>query len=77
MNKLKNFFFNINKRKLIIGSFFVILLLFTYCFFNYNKLVAVYNLEKDVEKKIEDMDLILGGNTVGIKLLATGVLGRT
>jgi stage IV sporulation protein B len=74
LKKLKKFFFNINKRKLIIGSFFVIVLLFTYCLFNYNKLVAVYNLEKDVEKKIEDMDLILGGNTVGIKLLATGVL---
>ena len=74
MNKLKEFFCNINKRKLIIGSFVIILLVFIYCFFNYNKLVAVYNLEKNVEKKVEDMEIILGGNTVGIKLLATGVL---
>ena len=74
MNKLKDFFCNINKRKLIIGCFVIIVLLFTYCFFNYNKLVAVYNLQKDVEEKVKDMEIILGGNTVGIKLLATGVL---
>lgn len=74
MKKLKKNFYNINKRKLIIGSFLIIVLVFIYCFFNYNKLVAVYNLEKDVEKKVEDMEIILGGNTVGIKLLATGVL---
>ena len=71
---MKKLFRNINKRKVIITGFLVNVLVFFYCFFNYNKLVAVYNLEKDVKTKVEDMDIVLGGETVGIKLLATGVL---
>lgn len=74
MEKLKVFFNNINKKKLIICSFLISLLVFLYCMLNYTKLVAVYNLEKNVEKKLEDMEICMGGETVGIKLLATGVL---
>ncbi len=78
MNKLSKIFINIknniNKRKLIVTAFIVSVLVFAYCILNYNKLVAVYNLQKDIEKKVESMDIVLGGNTVGIKLLATGVL---
>ena len=71
---MKKLFKSINKRKLIITGFFVIVLVFSYCVLNYNKLVAVYNLEKNVEQKLENMEIVLGGETVGIKLLATGVL---
>lgn len=72
LEKLNNFF--VNKKKYIIFGFVISILLFTYCFFNYNKLIAVYNLQKDIETKVEDMDIVLGGDAVGIKLLATGVL---
>lgn len=72
MKKLNDFF--INKKKIVICGFIVSILLFIYCFFNYNKLIAVYNLQKDVETKVENMEIVLGGDAVGIKLLATGVL---
>lgn len=72
MKKLNDFF--INKKKIVICGFIVSILLFIYCFFNYNKLIAVYNLQKDVETKVENMEIVLGGDVVGIKLLATGVL---
>ena len=72
LEKLNNFF--VNKKKYIIFGFVISILLFTYCFFNYNKLIAVYNLQKDIETKVENMDIVLGGDAVGIKLLATGVL---
>lgn len=64
----------ININKVILYSFIVIALIFIYCFLNYTKLVAVYNLQNTVKNKVENMDIVLGGNAVGIKLLATGVL---
>jgi spore germination protein KA len=63
-----------NKRKIIFCFFIVSFLLFFYCISNYNKLIAVYNLQKSVEEKVKDMDIVIGGEAVGIKLLATGVL---
>ena len=72
MKKLNDFF--INKKKIVICGFIISVLLFIYCFFNYNKLIAVYNLQKDIETKVENMEIVLGGDAVGIKLLATGVL---
>lgn len=72
LKKLNNFF--INKKKIVICGFIISVLLFIYCFFNYNKLIAVYNLQKDIETKVENMEIVLGGDAVGIKLLATGVL---
>lgn len=72
LNKINNFF--MHNRKYIICGFVISLLIFSYCFFNYNKLIAVYNLEKDIDKKLQNMDIVLGGEVVGIKLLATGVL---
>ena len=72
LKKLNDFF--INKKKIVICGFIISVLLFIYCFFNYNKLIAVYNLQKDIETKVENMEIVLGGDAVGIKLLATGVL---
>ena len=63
-----------NRRKIIFCFFIVSFLLFFYCISNYNKLIAVYNLQKSVEEKVKDMDIVIGGEAVGIKLLATGVL---
>ena len=72
LKKLNDFF--INKKKIVICGFIISVLLFIYCFFNYNKLIAVYSLQKDIETKVENMEIVLGGDAVGIKLLATGVL---
>lgn len=41
---------------------------------NYTKLRSVYSKQEDIENKIKDMKIYVGGETVGIKLLATGVL---
>lgn len=65
---------NIDRRKYIAGVFCIILLLFVYCITNYRELVLVYNTQKEVSKKLENMEILLGGEAVGIKLLATGVL---
>lgn len=71
LNKVKDK--NIYK-KIMLSSFVIVCLIFSYCILNYSKLVSVYNTEKNVEMNLEDMDIAIGGETVGIKLLATGVL---
>lgn len=71
LENFKNMFF---KKNIVISIFCISLLLFMYIFLNYNELVAVYNLEKDIKNQVEKMDIVLGGEAVGIKLLATGVL---
>lgn len=71
LNKLIN---NGIYKKVILSAFAVICLVFSYCVLNYSKLVSVYNTTKNVEMKLEDMDIAIGGEAVGIKLLATGVL---
>ena len=68
---LKN---NFNNKRVILSIFTIICLIFSYCILNYTKLVSVYNTQKNVEMKLEDMELVIGGEAVGIKLLATGVL---
>ncbi|MEG2348505.1 MAG: SpoIVB peptidase [Clostridia bacterium] len=61
-------------KKISLAIFCVFSLLVSYVVLNYSELVAVYNLEKKVSTKIDKMQVILGGDTVGIKLLTTGVL---
>lgn len=63
-----------DKSKIFISIFVIILLLAIYCALNYNSLIAVYNFEKDISDTYSDMEIVLGGEAVGIKLLATGVL---
>lgn len=79
---MQNFFYNLEQkikndkktRKYILVTFCIILLVFLYTVINYSNLIEVYNTQNDVEKKLKDMDIGLGGQAVGIKLLATGVL---
>lgn len=63
-----------NKRGIILSFTSILCLVAVYCILNYQQLVAVYHLEKDVSAKTQQMDIVLGGDAVGIKLLATGVL---
>lgn len=70
-----NFLSNNKMAKRIILSFFCIfLLIFAYVFLNYKDLNEVYNLENKVKENISGMRVVAGGETVGIKLLASGVL---
>ena len=65
---------NKKAKRVILGIFCVFVLVFAYFLLNYSELVAVYKLEKEVSNKVKDMKIALGGEAVGIKLLATGVL---
>lgn len=60
--------------KILLSIFCILGLFFSYIVLNYNELVSVYHLEKKVDEKLQDMELLLGGEAIGIKLLATGVL---
>lgn len=74
-NIFNNSLKNSNKtRKYIIVAFCITLLIFLYVFINYSQIKSVYNIQTDVESKLKNMDICIGGQAVGIKLLATGVL---
>lgn len=62
------------KKKLFFGILLLFILLLVYIGINYSKLKAVYNTQYDIKEKIENMSFCIGGDVVGIKLLATGVL---
>lgn len=64
----------INIRKIALGIFTIFLLCLLYIFLNYKDLVYVYSYSEKIEKQSENMQIVLGGEAVGIKLLATGVL---
>ncbi len=75
IRKFDNILTNNKKiQRLFLGIFSIVILIFSYVALNYSKLVNVYNLQKDVSTKLENMRLAVGGEAVGIKLLATGVL---
>ncbi len=74
MNKVKGYLSDSSKMKILIISCIIILLSTIFVYINYTDIVSVNNINKDLKQKIDDMDIIIGGETVGIKLLATGVL---
>lgn len=61
-------------RRYILLAFCVSILIFSYVIINYSELISVYGFENSVSNKVKDMDIVIGGEAVGIKLLATGVL---
>ena len=65
---------NITKKKKITCLILVIFLIIYYFIFNFDSIKSVYTVDKNIEKKIKNMEFYLGGEAVGIKLLATGVL---
>ena len=62
------------KNRILLSIVLLIFLLVIYVGVNYTKLRSVYSKQEDIENKIKDMKIYVGGETVGIKLLATGVL---
>ena len=64
----------IKNKKIIISITCIVILFLAYISINYRELNAIYALENKVYKETENMNIVLGGEAVGIKLLATGVL---
>lgn len=71
---MKIFRDNITKKKIIISLFCIIVLVLAYITINFKELNSIYAMEKKVINQTENMEFVLGGEAVGIKLLATGVL---
>lgn len=62
------------KKRIVFGILALVLLISIYVGTNYSDLKSVYSMQDDIKSKIEGMSFCLGGDVVGIKLLATGVL---
>lgn len=74
---MKNILKNINiseKKKRLVSFVCIIFLLILYFGLNYSKLIAVYSLQGRIEEETKNMKFLIGGETIGVKLLATGVL---
>lgn len=61
-------------RKRLLSFICVIFLLISYFVLNYSKLIAVYNLQGKIDEETKNMKFYIGGEAIGVKLLATGVL---
>ena len=71
MNQLKK---KIASKKIGILIGCIALLVFSYIFINFRELKAIYAVENKIYHETQKMEFVLGGEAVGIKLLATGVL---
>ncbi|MDD2376464.1 MAG: SpoIVB peptidase [Clostridia bacterium] len=74
MKKNRKYIFENKKTRILIISCIIIVLSIVFVYINYTDVVNSYSINKDLRKKINNMDIVIGGETVGIKLLATGVL---
>ena len=60
-----------NNKRIILGILVLISLISIYVGLNYSKIQSVYSADKNIMEKIKDMNFMVGGQTVGIKLLAS------
>lgn len=65
---------DVTKKKVIVSLFCIAILVSAYMIINFKELSSIYAMEKKVIQETENMEFVLGGEAVGIKLLATGVL---
>lgn len=63
-----------DNKKVIIFSLLLIFLIFSYVIVSYIESKAAFSNEAKLDKMLKDMEICLGGEAVGIKILATGVL---
>lgn len=61
-------------KKKVYTTIIIMLLIVIYTYININQTETVYSNNAIVDKALENMEIVLGGETIGIKLLATGVL---
>jgi stage IV sporulation protein B len=74
MKNIKKYIFENDKIRVLTTSCIIIILIITLIYMNYTDIASIYSIDKNLKEKIDNMDIVLGGETVGIKLLATGVL---
>lgn len=74
MKKIREYILSNRKVKVLVISCLIVILIIAFVFLNTTDVLNTYSLGKDVKDKIDNMDIVIGGETVGIKLLATGVL---
>ena len=74
MKKRIEYIFENKKTKIIIISCIIIVLSIVFVYINYKDIVNIYIFNKDLKQEVDNMDIVIGGETVGIKLLATGIL---
>lgn len=60
-----------NRKRILLGIISLVVLISTYVGLNYSSFQSVYSASKDITQKTENMKFMLGGQTVGIKLLAS------
>jgi len=60
-----------NRKRIVFGIFALIILISMYIGISYSKIQSVYSADKSIMEKIKDMSFMVGGQTVGIKLLAS------
>ena len=63
-----------NKKKAIVFSLLLCFLIISYITVSYIESKAAFSNEAKLDDVLKDMDICLGGEAVGIKILATGVL---
>lgn len=71
---MKFFRDDITKKKLLVSLFCIVVLVISYIAINFSELKAIYVMQNEIIEQTENMQIVLGGEAVGIKLLATGVL---
>lgn len=62
-----------DKKNVVFSLVIIILLICIYFLLNFNTILLAYN-NKEISEDLSNMEIVLGGEAVGIKLLATGVL---
>lgn len=63
-----------NKKKAITFVFLLLFLIFSYILVSYIEAKAAFSSETKLGDSLKNMEICLGGEAVGIKILATGVL---
>ncbi len=61
-------------RKAIYMSILLVLLISSYMYINLKDIAIATNSTLELKQDVENMEIVLGGEAIGIKLLATGVL---
>lgn len=63
-----------NRKKILLSICMICIFVFFYLFFHFNQILAVYQSDKSKIPNTDNMKFVVGGEAIGIKLLATGVL---
>lgn len=74
LERIKEYLKRNERGKRMISFSCIALLFLLYFVLNYSQLISVYSLQNKISEETKDMQFVLGGEAIGVKLLATGVL---